>query len=106
LSIAETLLIFAGIPAAIVAAVFALVYGSAGRRASKRYRPGRPFTFTPVWFVANRGQVAESAATAPAISAGTPSPALSAGPAIPAEATGDEPVTVQYGETGGASDSW
>jgi hypothetical protein len=29
-----------------------LVYASGQRRSSKRYRPGRPFTFAPVWFLA------------------------------------------------------
>jgi hypothetical protein len=98
LSIAETLLIFAGIPAAIVAAVYALVYGASGRRSSKRYRPGRPFTFTPVWFIAGRDN-----GSAPAITAGTAKPALEAGDAA---TVGDERVSAQYGETGGASDSW
>jgi hypothetical protein len=103
LSIAETLLIFAGVPAAIVAAVYALVYGVSGRRASKRYRPGRPFAFAPVWFVAARDNGVPATPTAHAVTAGTARPALAAGEA---DAVGDEPVTVQYGETGGASDSW
>jgi hypothetical protein len=103
LSIAETLLIFAGIPAAIVAAVYALVYGAGGRRASKRYRPGRPFAFAPVWFVAAREHGVAASPTAHAVTAGTAKPALEAGGT---DAVGDEPVTVQYGETGGASDSW
>jgi hypothetical protein len=101
LSIAETLLIFAGIPVAIVAIVYALVYGANGRRTSKRYRPGRPFTFAPVWFVAaGSNGTGGTGADAPAVTAGPSRPALAAG------ATGEEPVTVQYGETGGASDSW
>jgi hypothetical protein len=82
-SIAETLAVFAGIPAAIVAVVFALVYGANGRRGSKRYRPGRPFTFAPVWFVAARDTAA-----------------------VPAITAGDDAVSPQYGETGGASDRW
>jgi hypothetical protein len=103
LPIAETLLIFAGIPAAIVAVVFAFEYGVSGRRASKRYRPGRPFTFAPVWFVATRDSVAEGSTTAAAVTAGTVRPVLEAGAA---EAPEDEPVAVSYGETGGASDRW
>jgi hypothetical protein len=48
----ETVGTFVGIPAAIFLLIAALVYGSSARR-SKRYRPGRPFDFAPVWFLAN-----------------------------------------------------
>lgn len=40
-----------GIPLAVIAIVYALVYASGGRSA-KRYRPGRPYNFAPVWFLA------------------------------------------------------
>ncbi|WP_163509835.1 hypothetical protein [Fodinicola acaciae] len=43
--------IFVGIPAAVVLVIAALVYGTSARR-STRYRPGRPFDFAPVWFLA------------------------------------------------------
>src|SRR5437879_2068250 len=52
LSITQTVLVFVGVPAVVMAAVYGLVYGSTARRSSKRYRPGRPFTFAPVWFLA------------------------------------------------------
>jgi hypothetical protein len=47
----ETVLLFIGAPAAITAVLAGLVYG-AGSRRSPRYRPGRPFAFAPVWFLA------------------------------------------------------
>jgi hypothetical protein len=47
----ETAAIFGGIPAAFIGLVAAIVYGGSARRAP-RYRPGRPFHFQPVWFVA------------------------------------------------------
>jgi hypothetical protein len=47
----QDLLIFVGIPLAVVGIIFALVYASGGRGA-KRYRPGRPYPFAPVWFLA------------------------------------------------------
>jgi hypothetical protein len=109
LTITETVLVFAGIPLAVVAAVYAAVYGTTARRADKRYRPGRPFTFTPVWFLSSPGPLADGRSGAPAVT-GTPArPALS-----PAELPGDnghgenelEPALAQHGETGGASDSW
>jgi hypothetical protein len=105
LPIAETVLIFAGIPVAIVAVVYALVYGASGRRTSKRYRPGRPFAFMPVWFVA-AGPDSGAPAGARAVTAGTSAPALGAGGArVPKASHGDADAT-RYGETGGASDSW
>ena len=47
----ETVGTFVGIPASIFLLIAALVYGMSARR-SKRYRPGRPFDFAPVWFLA------------------------------------------------------
>jgi hypothetical protein len=45
------LLILIGIAVAFALVVAALVF-MGGTRRSKRYRPGRPFAFTPVWFLA------------------------------------------------------
>jgi hypothetical protein len=79
----ESLLKTTAIPMAIallvVAVVYAMVYAGSARRA-KRYRPGRPFEFTPVWFLASP----EKAAPALAI----------------------EGAQTPHGETGGASDRW
>ncbi len=51
LSITQTVLTFVAIPAAIVAVIAGLAYAGGSRRNSKRYRPGRPFDFAPVWFL-------------------------------------------------------
>ena len=48
MSITQTALVFVGIPLLVVLTVYGAVYGTAARRVSKRYRPGRPFTFAPV----------------------------------------------------------
>lgn len=53
MSATETLLYLLGVPAVVVAVVWALVYRG-GPSAQKRYRPGRPYRFAPVWYVANR----------------------------------------------------
>jgi len=98
LSITETVLVFAGIPALVVAAIYAMVYATTARRVSKRYRPGRPFTFAPVWFLAS---VDGSRTGRPAIGAGQQRSALP-GPVL---AQSDVPA-VAHGVTGGASDSW
>jgi hypothetical protein len=47
----EVLLFFVGIPLAVIGLVFALVY-IAGARSAKRYRPGRAYSYSPVWFLA------------------------------------------------------
>ncbi len=48
----QDLLIFVGIPLATIGIIFALVYASPSGRGTKRYRPGRPYPFAPVWFLA------------------------------------------------------
>jgi len=104
LSIIETTLVFAGIPAAIILLVVAAVYAGGSRR-SRRYRPGRPFEFTPVWFLAAPEQVAEVAGRSELT--GATRPALAGGP-TGAETDKEWPAEAQVHEhaTGGASDRW
>jgi hypothetical protein len=105
LSITETVLVFVGIPALVVVAVYAAVYGTTARRGGKRYRPGRPFTFTPVWFLANTDNadnVGTKGPAGPALGVGKQRQALP-GPLLAQSA--EEPGTAR-GETGGASDTW
>jgi hypothetical protein len=112
LTIPETLLVFVGIPAAVVAIIYLLVYaGSAAN--NKRYRPGRPYNQAAVWYVANKSAEATVAgSSAHEIGAGSGAHALAAGTAAndsSGEAATDDGTgltTVGYGETGGASDSW
>jgi hypothetical protein len=82
----QTALIFVGAPAAIMLFLAALVYGASSRR-SPRYRPGRAFTFAPVWFVAAERAAAldgrarsrdEHAAVEARFADGTRPPALTA----------------------------
>jgi ABC-type Fe3+ transport system permease subunit len=105
LSITQTVLVFAGIPAAVIAAVFALVYGTSSRRSNKRYRPGRPFTFTPVWFLAAPDRVIAEG-TAAELPAAEHRAALPAGPLLAQAEDAPPAVVAAHGETGGASDSW
>ena len=110
MSIQQTVLIFAGGPIAVVALVYILVYASSGRRTSKRYRPGRPFVFAPVWFLSAPDRLNGAAASKPALTSGGNHGELPAGtPAGPllaqaADAPANQPAP--HGETGGASDSW
>ena len=96
MSISETLLIFLGVPAAITAVVAVFVYGGGARRA-RRYRPGRPYSFTPVWFLAVPAEQGPG---------GTARMAVTAGPATGRELTPAQSPVAGRGESGGASDHW
>jgi hypothetical protein len=103
----ETTLIFAGIPALVIVIIVGAVYaGGSGR--SKRYRPGRPFEFTPVWFLSAPEEMAEAAKAREAHElTGSNRPALTSG-STSSTALGDWPGEAQAREhaTGGASDRW
>lgn len=100
LSVTETLVVFVGIPAAVILVVAGLVFvgGGGSGGGAKRYRPGRPFDFTPVWFLSRPEQLADSAGTA--LAAGAQAPALTS---RKQEQAG---VEAPAGGTGGASDRW
>jgi hypothetical protein len=98
-SITETILVFVCIPLAVVLVVYALVYGTSAAR-SRRYRPGRPFEPTAVWYTA--GGSAASAATEVAEARELTATATAA----ETSKGGEWPEARRTGETGGASDSW
>lgn len=50
MTVVVVLLVFAGIPLALFLLICAAVYGTSSAR-GRRYRPGRRFEFTPVWFL-------------------------------------------------------
>ena len=58
----RTLLLLLGAAVAVYLIVVGLVF-VANRRQTKRYRPGRPFEFTPVWFVSQPEQQAKAGLT-------------------------------------------
>ncbi|HEY0698559.1 MAG TPA: hypothetical protein VGD43_12205 [Micromonospora sp.] len=92
------MLVFVAIPALIVLVIAALTLSGRGGRGDRRYRPGRPFEFTPVWFLSSPEQLADSAGTA--LPAGAQAPALTSREVAKA----GKPVPA--GATGGASDRW
>jgi hypothetical protein len=98
LSVSDTLLIFVGIPAAVMLVIVGLVFASSRGSGPKRYRPGRPFDFTPVWFLSSPEQLADSAGAA--LPAGAQAPALTS-----REGKMTGPL-LRVGATGGASDRW
>jgi hypothetical protein len=100
-SVLSTVLIYVLIPAACVGAIVALSRaGGHNDRPSRRYRPGRPYDFAPIWFLAAPEQVSstfggrtlEQRAQAPAIESGV------------IEDSAGRPV--RAGSVGGASDRW
>lgn len=103
MSVTETVLVYAGIPLAIVLVISGLA-ALGGGRAARRYRPGRPFEFAPVWFLAAPEQQAGTHAHGE-LPAGKSRAALTAGPSVE---KGGELVAAptRVGPTGGASDRW
>jgi hypothetical protein len=98
----ETLLYLVGVPFAIVVVVWALAYRG-GPGAAKRYRPGRPYQFAPVWYVANHRTGPDS--EPPALETDQRRAALPA--AEPASEGIAEPGGEEiYKAVGGASDRW
>ena len=61
MTIVETVLVFVGIPAGIVALVVFGVYGKSMLRQPNRYRPGRPWNYAPSWYVPHPDAIAQHA---------------------------------------------
>jgi hypothetical protein len=102
LSISSTVLIFVIIPVVAVAIIAALSFvGSDSRRRTRRYRPGRPYDFRPVWFLAAPEQVSTPSGDALTAGRRVQPPAIEAG--IIEDSSGQP---VRPGSTGGASDRW
>jgi hypothetical protein len=57
-SVVQTVLVFVGIPAAIIATIALAVYGKAIVRQPNRYRPGRAWEYAPAWFAPHPDAVA------------------------------------------------
>ncbi len=103
LSVIETVLFFAVLPAAVVLAMFGLIYAGSARTA-RRYRPGRPFAYRPVWFLSAPEQVKLSDDGRRELAAGGERRALPGSERTTGWPT-EDPTVVQ-GATGGASDRW
>ena len=98
----QTLIEFVGVPLAITVAIYGLVYLISGRKA-KRYRPGRPFQFAPVWFTSAASASAAASPRAAGELAGARTPELTSGGHVGAFGG---PTAEFESQTGGASDSW
>jgi hypothetical protein len=99
LSVTETVLYFVVIPGVTVLVIAGLALAGGGR--GRRYRPGRSYDFTPVWFLSSpellSGEQSDHHDDHSALTAGS----------RPAELTaGETTARVPAGSTGGASDRW
>ena len=95
------MLIYLIIPAGVIALVATLsLAGSRSEKPDRRYRPGRPYKFQPIWFLASPEQV--TGHDQPALAGSGHGQAALTGPVLE-DSTG---ARVKAGPTGGASDSW
>jgi hypothetical protein len=83
-----------GVAVLVYLVIVALVY-TGNRRQTKRYRPGRPFDFVPVWFLSQPEQQARAGL------------AVGRGPATRELASRSQGAATRRPEqVGGASDAW
>jgi hypothetical protein len=92
----RNMLFLIGIAIATFLLISLFVFVGGGSRNPKRYRPGRPFHFKPVWFLSAPEQQARAGLSSPVTAAGRE---LVAGAARPGR-------VARPAETGGASDRW
>jgi hypothetical protein len=78
MTVIQTLLVFAGIPLAVVALVAFAVYGRSTLHQPNRYRPGKAWTYAPAWYVPHPDAIADVILERIAIE-GAPTSAIAAG---------------------------
>ena len=109
MSVMSTVLVFVVIPAVIMLGVGALTLAGGDRsRPDRRYRPGRPFEFAPIWFLAAPEQVSsvrsgEHVHGKGELTGGSAAVESSAGALVIEDASGKPRLP---GPVGGASDRW
>lgn len=52
MTVVQTTAVFAGIPASVILVIALLTYVPSTRNSKRRYRPGMPWEFHPVWYLA------------------------------------------------------
>ena len=60
MTVIQTLLVFVGIPAGIVALIYLAVFGKSLTRQPNRYRPGKPWPYEPTWYVPHPDAVVQA----------------------------------------------
>ena len=51
MTVVQTVLVFGVIPLSVISLVTLAVYGKSLIRQPNRYRPGKPWTYPPAWYV-------------------------------------------------------
>jgi hypothetical protein len=92
---AKNMLLLIGIAVGVGLVVTLLVF-MGGSRSPKRYRPGRPFEFAPVWFLSAPEQQSRAGLSGPRDS----------GRQLVAGGSAGQGRVARPAETGGASDRW
>jgi hypothetical protein len=70
-TVVQTVLVFVGIPFGIIALIFVAVFGKSMVRQPNRYRPGKPWTYPPSWYVPHPDAVLASTVGQRQLEAGT-----------------------------------
>jgi hypothetical protein len=102
-SIAQTALVFAGIPILVVGAFALLVFGPGEVRQPNRYRPGKPWTYPPVWYLPRPTTQPPSAGGGHAELTASARPAIESGSSASDEGPSAAPIPKAVG---GASGEW
>jgi hypothetical protein len=76
MSVWQTVLVFVAIPGGIVAAIAFAVYGKTMLHQPNRYRPGRPWSYPPAWYVPHPDAVVHVGPARKAIEAGSSTTAM------------------------------
>jgi hypothetical protein len=71
MTIVQTVLVFIGIPAAIIALITFGVYGRSLLHQPNRYRPGQPWPYEAAWFVPHPDAVVRPDESRPQLESGT-----------------------------------
>jgi len=103
MSIPVTVLIYAGIPLAIVAVMAAAVFLPGEMKSPGRYRPGRPWQHKPSWYLPH-----EISAEPAAVESGHGHAAIGHAPqaALAASSTASTSSKTRVKAAGGASGEW
>lgn len=104
-SVVQTLLVYVGIPAAIVAVLALGVYGRSLTHQPNRYRPGRAWEFEPVWYVPHPENLPASHNGHHAALPAAQRRAVEAAPARRGDQRDDQPAPTPAA-VGGASGEW
>ena len=102
-SVVETVGLYIGVPLGIVLILTVAVFGRTAAQSTSRYRPGRPWTHEPVWYLphtedAAQPSTAKHAALTQATRAALSRGADPTGPTVPTESAGTAAVGGAVGE--------